>query len=227
MSDATGKGLGSKLFGMMFETSPDVTPNSAQPQPTAPAGVFSTSFNKTFTPITSGAPSVDPEIMQFLQAKIGARRTPFTSLLESSEKLRAIIPDDITRLKAAAATTAGDKAAILQAIDIHINDLDTEALNFQRFQDGEAKSKVEAFNTSGDGALQDAAEADKRIGELTQEIQHLQQRAADQRSASAQAKQSAAAEQAELDRKSAAFTLALNAAKSSLLQQKNVLNATL
>ena len=175
----------------------------------------------------SSAPMIDPALMQHLQGVINKRRTPYTSLLEQSEKLRSIIPDDITRLKASAVSTGNDKASILQAIDIHINDLDQEAGNFKRFTDSEAASKIGGLQADAASRERTAADQDARIQALTQEIQQLQQSAAENRAQAAQATVNAQAEQAELDRKAATFGLALETVKNNLAAQKSALAATL
>jgi len=216
-----GKGWGKSLLGVFVELPPEDT--DAVPQTQAAPTV------KHLAPMTqmSTAPSVDQDILQLLQNKVNSRRTPFTSLLEASEKLRPFIPDDITRLKAAAANNGGDKSAILSAIDVHVNDLDAEAGNFKRFTDNEARTKVQAFTVDADTRENDASQAEQRINQLSTEIQQLQQRVNDQRNAAVTARQNATSEQSELDRKVSAFNLALTTAKNSLAQQKQVLTTQL
>jgi hypothetical protein len=223
---ATGKGLFGALKGLVMEEDPNDTNSQGAQTAAAPQNTNSGSGGYVAAPMSS-SPMIDPALLQHLQQVINKRRTPFTSLIEQSEKLRSIIPDDITRLKAAAVSVGGDKASILQAVDIHMNDLDAEAGNFQRFSDSEANTKIGSLKAEAANRERTATDQDARVQALSQEIQQLQQSAAENRAAAAQATVNAGAEQAELDRKSAAFSSALNAVKSNLTTQKSVLSSTL
>lgn len=223
---ASGKGFMGALRGLVMEEDPsDQVPKSsstaAAPQNTNMGGA-----GYVAAPLSS-APMIDPALMQHLQGVINKRRTPYTSLLEQSEKLRSIIPDDITRLKASAVSTGNDKASILQAIDIHVNDLDQEAGNFKRFTDSEAATKIGGLKADAASRERTAADQDTRVQTLSQGIQQLQQSAAENRAAAAQATVNAQAEQAELDRKTATFSTALESVKANLAAQKSALAATL
>ncbi len=220
-------GLGSKLMG--FIATVEEEPTAATPQqaqPTAPQSmVFSAAGASAPTPApgVSLPPALDPTIVQHLQQKVMSRRTAFTSLLEAAEKLKDFIPDDLKRLQAAAKTNGGDKAAVLNAIEVHIKDLDMEAANFKRFADSEAQTKVAALTASADQADQAATGAEQRIQALQAEIAQLHTTIGDKRAAAAQARSEASAAQSDLDAKSQAFVGALTAVKGSLVQQKSVL----
>lgn len=207
------------LKGMFFEQE---VPKPSQNDTTAQTPTHTQSTGG----FTSSGPVLDPNLMQHLRGIIIKRRTPFTSLLEAGEKLRSIIPDDVTRLKAAA-VSIGDKNAILQAVDIHINDLDAQADEFQRFADSEASSKIGTLKTKTANCEQAATAADQRVQQLQQEIQTLQAQAAQNRADAAQSQAAAQNEQLELDRKTQSFAAALSATKNSLLQQKSVLSTSL
>lgn len=216
------------MFGVLKGLVMESEPGDEGHAPAAPTKATQPMATSGFiAPPLSTGPVLDPNLMQHLQSVVTKRRSTFTSLLEASEKLRSIIPDDLTRLKAAAVSVGGDKAAILRDVDIHMNDLDAEAQGFQRFADSEAAAKIGTLKATADRCEQTATQADQRVVQLQQEIQQLQQQAADQRNQGRQAVSDAQIEQQELDRKSQAFAAALAATKGSLQSQKQVLTTSL
>jgi hypothetical protein len=214
-----------RIKGAFFETTPDPVSSSKSGAPTAP--MMMPPSGNYIAPMSTGL-VIDPQLAQHFATIVAKRRTPYTSLVEASEKLRPVLgADDSKRLQAAFVMQGGDKAEVLKAIDIHTNDLDSEAANFQTFARSETSTKVDTLKQQAE-QLANAAEADlNKVKDLTQEIQSLQQASLEKQAQASKATSDARNAQNELDQKAAAFTAALAAAKSNLAQQKAALNTIL
>lgn len=127
------------LFGKALGLFVEVDEPTAQPAATAPA---------TARPGTTSAPvnAIDPEMVATLQKIIDSRKTPYTALLEASQKLATVIPDETQRLKAAFVTVSGDRSLndIVKAIDVHISDLGGQDMRFKQTSEAQVKTKVGA-----------------------------------------------------------------------------------
>jgi predicted nucleic acid-binding Zn-ribbon protein len=114
---------------------------------------------------TSVGTGVNAEMVQAIKTNTLNRKTPYTALLEAAEKLASVIPDQVTRLKAAYAMVGEQRTvgAILQAIDVHISDVDGERLRFNQASDQRRKTELSSLTA----ASQQLAEANKSMnGEI-------------------------------------------------------------
>jgi chromosome segregation ATPase len=138
-------GLLDTIKNSIFEEDPN--------KPAAPAAAPVTSDPVGTTPSSAPvstyvpAPAVDDEAVKALRNVAYARPTAFKTLLDAMEKMKDIILDEGTRAKAAFATISSDArtpAQIIQAIDIHLNDLQGEQSRFNSL----AESKKNSLSTS-------------------------------------------------------------------------------
>jgi hypothetical protein len=75
----------------------------------------------------------DSELVTTLMTAALSRKTVFSGLIESAEKLKTVLPDELQRIKAAAAMTGTvTAAAIKTAVDGHLQDVNTERSKFTR-----------------------------------------------------------------------------------------------
>lgn len=212
--------------GAIFEEDPNA-PN--QEMPAAPKGVTITSANITSgQPVQMAAP-VSPEFVAAIRKAVLGRNTALTQLMTMADKLISIIPDPSQRLKAAYAT-AGDGRTVKQivdAVDVHLSDVDGEEQRFKIALDGKISAEVAPLEQQAQilagqvtTAQQQIEQAQARIAELTANIGTLSQNAAQ---AAAQAQQ----KRQEIEILAGNFKLAANAVRAELQQNKMVIATAL
>lgn len=214
-----------KIKGAIFEEDP----NAAKPAAAPAKGVTVTAANiAAGVPVQMAAP-VNPEFVAAIRKAVLGRNTALTQLMATADKLASIIPDANQRLKAAYAT-AGDGrtvAQIVQAVDVHLADVEGEELKFKAALDGKARAEVAPLEQQAqlqaqavERAQQEIANAQARIAELTGQIGTLTQEAA-------QAQAAAAAKRQELELMSINFKQAADAVRAELQQNKLVISTAL
>jgi len=156
------KGLFSKALGLFVETDDPPT------QPAAP------SLQVKAKAIVQG-PSIDSEMYATLQKVIENRKTPYTALLEASQRLATVIPDETQRLKAAFVTISGDRslADITKAIDVHISDIEGQAIRFKQTSETQIKAKAGSKRKAIEAFTVEAADATSQIEHARVEIDRL------------------------------------------------------
>ncbi|EKS66752.1 MULTISPECIES: hypothetical protein [Caballeronia] len=182
-------------------SNPNVTPN----QPTAATQAAASAADNPMTPR--------------LHEAVMSRATGFRQLATNMQALEKVIPDETSRLRAAFAVlqqSGGSIPNLLQDIDLHARDLETQSLRFREESDRERKQRVGQREKSLEDAksLIDAAQLEvnrqqeiidaqqKKITHLKVEIQN---------------------QTAELDRASEQFSAAVEHEKNWLAaQSKNV-----
>jgi hypothetical protein len=183
------------------ESKPPAAPN----QPTAATQAAALSADNPMTPR--------------LHEAVMSRATGFRQLATNMQALEKVIPDEISRLRAAFAVlqqSGGSVPNLLQDIDLHARDLETQSMRFREESDSERKQRVGQREKSLEDAqsLIDAAQSEvtrqqeiidaqqKKITDLKVEIQN---------------------QTAELDRASQQFSAAVEHEKNWLATQgKNV-----
>lgn len=116
---------------------------------------------------TPAAQADQPTIDGLMKATF-ARRTLFSGVVETAEKMKAVIKDDTQRIQAAAITAGNVTApAITQAFGLHEQDLAAERARFNAEIAGAKAAQVEAV-------LTDATRADREIEAANAEIARLQ-----------------------------------------------------
>jgi predicted nucleic acid-binding Zn-ribbon protein len=122
--------LFNKVLGTVFEMPEEQSP-PAGPTGT-PAAVKPAHVPSSYS-YAPPAPAEDDPMLLKLRAAAYARVTPFKTMLDSMDKMKGIIPDETMRAQAAYANVANDARTptqILQAIDVHLQDLQAEQTKF-------------------------------------------------------------------------------------------------
>lgn len=158
-----------KLKGLIFEEDGQAASKPAQPQVAAPLGA---------APAAAGAAPApaDDKFVQALRAAIKNRPTAFTALLSAADKLANIIPDANTRLKAAYATVAGegrDVRSVLQAIEVHTADLESQRMQFNKQAEDAMRAEVGAKRAELDTIDPSISSSQQQIQALTAQITAL------------------------------------------------------
>jgi hypothetical protein len=152
----------------------DEAPSAVQPQqakapqqPAMPIG----------QPAQGIHPIINRDMYDSLIKTVLARKTPYTALIEASQRLEAVIPDEGTRIKSAyvMVTTDGQRSmsTITQAIDVHIRDIDGELMRFKATTEQANASKVGALRANADGVSARVQASRQRIEAMTKEIETL------------------------------------------------------
>lgn len=180
------------------------------------------------------APSVtvnnNNEFVTALRNAIKARQTAFTALLAAADKLAGIIPDPTTRLKAAFATVSGEGRGIrevLQAIDVHIADLESQRLQFTRAMDGQKQSAIGTLQAELDSLKPSNDSAAAQIQSMQQQIQSLQELMANNNTRAGELSAKIATEGARFTTAAQQFETALVLVKGELDGQKAAVSSTL
>jgi len=174
MADTSAaKGFFKAALNVFVETDDD----KASPAATAPV---------TARPSTTSAPVsvsvVDPDMVATLQKVIDSRKTPYTALLEASQKLASVIPDETQRLKAAFVTVSGDRSLsdIVKAIDVHVSDLEGQVMRFRQTTAAQISTKVGAkraqatsFSTEIESNKGEIDRLNARNNDLASQVQTL------------------------------------------------------
>lgn len=218
-----------KAKGMLYDEDPNAVKSAA---PTAAVGLGSlTQPSQPGTPMTSMpmAAGVNPDMVAMIKKVTFGRNTAFTQLLQASEALADVIPDQVMRLKAAHKTAGAGRTGkqIADAVDVHLQDVDGEEMRF-------AAAVKQKADTEIAGVESQATLATQQIQNAQLEIQQAQQRIADltanigqysQTAATAQA--TVAAKRAELDQATAQFKIAANSVRNELNASKSAILSTL
>lgn len=132
-----------KLAGMFVEL-PEETQAAQQPAKTLAPLPGAAPVRPTIHNVIS-MPNVDPQMLEVLQKRIVSRPTAYTALLDHADAFSDVIPDENMRLQAAgkAVTKDGSRttASILQAIDVHIADVEGERMRFKQTTDNQIQMK--------------------------------------------------------------------------------------
>jgi len=217
-------GLGSRFLSMLVETEGDKKP---------PVPVQQTSNSQATTQSTS-APVVvgyDADMLATLQKIISARKTPYTALIEASETMKAVIPDDLTRMKAAFAMIAADGqrnlGTITQALDVHIQDLNGELMRFKQTSDAAVTTKVESLRASAKNLTSNCESRLQQIASLEAQIESLRKANVDDANQSAELTNKAASAAADIATTTSQFTAVVEFLKNDLTNKKSQLASAL
>jgi chromosome segregation ATPase len=125
--------------------------------------------------VSAPAPAaIDAALHASLTAATLNRKTVLTGLIEQSEKLRAVIPDDRQRIQAAAAVTANVTVdAVTQAAAAHIADLNNQRNTFDRELTIARASEVDAVRARAQSTETQALAAQAEIERLQASIATL------------------------------------------------------
>jgi len=216
----------SALKDAVFETdanvpaspqSTTVTPAAASPGPASPSNP------QTYFPPST--PEADPAMLEMLRKVAYGRASSFKSILENMSKMESVIPDESTRAKAAFATMGGDTRTpqnVLQAIDVHIQDLDGEQIKFSNTSAARKTESLNAIATKLSGT-------ENSIQRLLSELEALEQTKAQKLDQINQLNTNLASMQNdkaqidfEFDKVASNFMVAFNVVKNELLSRKAI-----
>lgn len=116
---------------------------------------------------------IDNAMYDRLNKVVLTRKTSYTALLETCEKLKRSIPDDATRLRASFDLISADGRSldgINQAIDIHISDLDGEHLRFKATTESQLQQKSKAPREKAQSLTNDNESRLSKIENMKNEI---------------------------------------------------------
>jgi chromosome segregation ATPase len=198
--------------GAIFEETPGDT--------TVPAPVAANPSNPS---VPTAAPTVDADMVTAIKKTTLARKTAYTALLEAADKLTNVIPDSNTRIKAAYAMVSGEQRTIdtiVNALDIHINDVDSEKARFAQQSKSLHDTDVAAVRTQADTLAATNARLQQQIAELNQQVN------ANAASIATLAQQ-ADVRQQELDRAAAQFAASAQIVRAEFEQQRATLTTLL
>ena len=217
--------LGAKIKGALYED------DSAAPAaaPTAAMGMASMSAPGGQATSMIQAAGVNQDMVAAIKKVTFGRNTAFTQLLQASESLADVVPDQTMRLKAAHKTAGGGRTGrqIADAVDVHLQDVDGEEMRFKAMIDSKIQIDVGAIEAQASAAAQ-------QIQHAQAEIQQAQQRVADLNAQIGQLSQQAATatsqvslKRSELETAVTQFKLAANAVRNELNGSKSAILSTL
>lgn len=214
-----------KLKDALFEQDPGAS-KPAVSVPTAPAATL-TAGPSMAAPLLS--PGVNPEFVAAIRKAVMGRNTALTQLMATADKMSNIIADPQLRLKAAYAA-AGDGRSVKQiidAVDVHLSDVDGEELRFKTAMDGKVHAELaplEQQHVALAGQIKSSQEQiaslQARIIELTNNIGTMTQQQAEASTAIANKRQ-------ELSTMADSFKAAAAAVRSELQANKATISSAL
>jgi len=219
------KGLLSKVGGFFVEL--DETSTAQIPAAVSPAQTSSTVAQSVSSPTNM----INQDMLSALQKVISNRKTPYTALVESSERLRNIIPDDVTRLKAAFATISADGARSLadvtKALDVHVQDLSGEQIKFKQMSDQAIANNVGSIRSQAKNLTDSCLSRATQISNLEAQIHAMTQQNIDDQAKSADLTNQANVAESEINAKVKQFGDAVEFIKNDLVNKKSQLASAL
>lgn len=145
----------------------------AQVEPVAAAAQKAQSPAQNATAFTPSPNALNADMVENLTAVSLKRKTSYTTFIEASKKLEAIIPDETQRIQAAFVTVSGEGRTLeqmLQAIDVHVSDVDGEIIRFQKLSDSNEMTNVDSVNQQAQSLLQENNDIAGKIATLQDQI---------------------------------------------------------
>lgn len=194
-------------------------PQGATPAPRPPGS----SLN--FVPVNA----VNPEMVAAIRKQTFSRNTALTQLITASDALVDIIPDPVMRLKAAQKTNGGGRGAkeLAEAVQIHLNDVDSAEMQFGQALDTKIKTEVGALENQANTAEHQIQSMNTEIQNLTQRIAQLQQNIGEQTTNASSLRAQVAAKTSELGQAQLEFKAAAEAVRQELNGHKATILSTL
>ena len=209
-----------KIKGLIVEDDSPKAATPAGPQVTAPLGASP----------AAAAPIADDKFVLALRTAIKSRSTAFTALLATADKLASVIPDAATRLKAAYATVAGegrDVRSILQAIEVHAADLESQRMSFTKQAEDAMRTAVGAKKAELDTIDPSITSAQQQVQALQQQIQALNETIAQKGIRKGELTGEIATEEQRFAAAKQQFETALTIVRAELDSQKAVIQSAL
>jgi DNA anti-recombination protein RmuC len=178
----------------------------------------------------SSPPVYDTDMLATLNKVISQRKTPYTALLEVAQKLEKTVPDEFMRIKAAFAIVSADGRSaenVIQAIDVHISDIDSEHMRFKNTTDQQILQKSQTLRERAKSLTEANDQAAKRCEELHKQLHQLDQQTANNNNEIFELTKNATAVENEIKIVYEKFKLASDHIKASLNDKKYSLTNTL
>jgi chromosome segregation ATPase len=211
------------IKGAIWEDDPNATQQSAAPaSPAATPSVVATRN-------VSAASSVNAEMVAAIRTNTLNRKTPYTALLETATKLESVIPDEVTRIKAAFATVGGQRTveSILQAIDVHVSDVDGERMRFAQATEQRRKTELSSLNAALTQVNESTAQMQANIEALNRQIQTANETINANTIKASDLSSQIFARTAEFDQAQQQFDAAAGVVRGTLEQQRTAISSIL
>lgn len=174
--------------------------------------------------------SHDPEMVETLRKRVSSRRTPYTALLEASEKLKAVISDEPTRIKAAFAMLASDGRSVsnlTQSIDVHISDVESERMTFTKTSQNTLNQRAGQLRAQAQQLADQNTQFAQQVETMQKKIIDLNTQINDNTIKAGNLNTEAASIEAEVTEVVKRFEASADLVRDELLQTKNQLSTIL
>ena len=158
-----------------------------------------------------------------------SRKTAYTALLEAANKLKAAIPDETMRLNAAYAIVEGEQRTVqqmLQAIDVHLQDVDGEKLKFISGANNHQNTSIGKVDSDLNNLNQSNLSANQNIQSLEREIESYKSQIVDNIAKIGAASESRATMVSEFANVNLIFDKAVETVKQKLTSQRTLIQST-
>lgn len=216
--------LSDGIKGAIFKDEPNSAP--AQPQPTKPQPA-----NVSSTPGIAGMviPNTNNQFVEVIRKQVFTRVTAFTALQNAADSLKDIIPDPVTRLKAAHKTGGLGRSTkeFSDAITIHLNDVDSEERRFTNALEQKVTADVGGLKTQAQTAQNTVTSLTDQIAKAQEQILLWQNQIAEKSTLANQLLGEASQKEAELRQSEQEFKAAAQIVRDELNTQRAAINSTL
>lgn len=193
------------------------TANKMAPPPQAAGPMLASMPTTSYQPMQATASYLDPDMVKDIQAVVARRATPFTQLEQSAASLAEVIPDEVTRFKAAFKLMPGTNAGtVISSIDFHIRDVEQEKQNFQTTSATVSQKKVATLRSEAEQLNTQTNNDAALIERLQQQVQQLHQGIAERSQVIAQKTAEANTAESDIQMKVSKFTAAADSVIATL-----------
>lgn len=216
--------ISDKLSKMLYEEDPAAPKGAVPSASTAGIGVQSMS-----QPAALPSAGLNTAMVEAIKKVTFGRNTAFTQLLQTSEALADVIPDQVMRLKAAHKTAGAGRTGkqIAEAVDVHLQDVDGEVMRFKAAIEQKSASEVSSLQTQQTMAQQQIERAHAEIKAAQDRIASLSASITELTTTATQLGATIAQKQAELVQAESEFALAAQAVRDELNSSKSAILSTL
>lgn len=179
----------------------------------------------TFTPVSV----LNTAMVEAIRKSTFSRNTALTALIAASDSLIDIIPDPTMRLRAAQKTAGAGRSAkdMVDAVAIHLNDIDSEALRFDKALTSKIQAEVGGLIQQAESIDSQINAANAEAAGLAERIQKLQEMVAASIGKAAELRHTASNKEVELRQAASDFKVAADAVRAELNQHKATILSTL
>lgn len=219
----------SKLKNMMFEEDGKSTlPPPSQPPQAPGQPQYYQPVPGARTPTPTAYSPVDQEMYQRLKMVATSRVTSFKTLKESTKKLDGIIPDEPGKIRAAFAMLSNEArtpAQILQAVDMHLSDIDSEVTKFMAQAEARKASTITQLDNEINNTASMITNSNRTIETLSSQIGQEQIKLTDLNTKMIELQGKRSNIENEIALTTSKFTQAADAVKAELMGDRNTLQS--